>query len=208
MVSVVDRTPLLAREEKRKFAACRSPTNQRFESRSEESRWVPCKRRSSTHHRLFSEATCYLQVSLFDRHRRLTSQKTKRHRLNSTMFNIDEQFDFNILNFSSCNFDRFMIEISFHSNSTQTKEHRCLAHLKVGSIFLCSGSGPTHWQQVRTRNSFSMWHFLNKYQNAERNWTNITQLLHSSDWWIPPVFNRSDDEIFVFLLSPQSDLKE
>ena len=115
---------------------------------------------------LSKDAKCYLRIALLDRHRLLTLQQTKTHRLNSSTISISEQFDFNILCFNFSNFDRFMLIISLYSNANVSKEFQCIAHIKLASPLLCSGSGTIHWQQFKARDSFSMWHTLNKYQSV------------------------------------------
>ncbi|CAF2521378.1 unnamed protein product [Rotaria sp. Silwood2] len=112
------------------------------------------------------DAKCYLQVSLLDRHRPLLStHQTKIYRLKSSNFIIDEEFDFNILTFNPNNLDRLMIMVNLYSNSNNTNEYKCIAHVKLGSPLYCSGSGTIHWQQFKARKSFSMWHTLSKEQH-------------------------------------------
>jgi hypothetical protein len=84
--------------------------------------------------------------------------------MNSSTLNVAAHFDWNIVAFSPNNIDRLMILISFHSNAASTGEHRCLARVKLGSPLFSSGSGSVHWQQFIARQSFSMWHSLNKCQ--------------------------------------------
>ncbi|CAF2162523.1 unnamed protein product [Rotaria magnacalcarata] len=110
-------------------------------------------------------ATCYLQIILLDRHRPLAIQKTKSYRLTSSSFVIGEEYDFNILTYNSNNLDRLMIVFNLYSNSNNTNEYKCIAHVKIGSPLLCSGSGTVHWQQFKARESFSMWHTFNKEQH-------------------------------------------
>lgn len=106
-----------------------------------------------------------MQIVLLDRHRPLTIRKTKYYRLNSPSFVIGEEYDLNILTYNSNNLDRLMLIINLYSNLNNTNEHKCIAHVKLGSSLLCSGSGTVHWQQFKARESFSMWHTLNKEQN-------------------------------------------
>lgn len=57
-----------------------------------------------------------------------------------------------------------MVLVSFYSNANPENEHRCVARVKLGSPLYCADSGTIHWQQFKARESFSMWHTLNKYQ--------------------------------------------
>ncbi|CAF0979264.1 unnamed protein product [Rotaria sordida] len=109
-----------------------------------------------------SIATCYFQVILLDRHRRLSTHQTKFYRLNSSTFSLNESFNINILAFNSNNLDRIMIMINLYSNTNNTNEHRCVGRVKLASPYFCSGSGTIHWQQFKQRQSFSMWHKLIK----------------------------------------------
>jgi hypothetical protein len=113
---------------------------------------------------LFLDATCYFRVTLLDHHRTLSCYQTKFYRLNSSNLILGEEHDFNILTNKSNNLDRLMINIGLYSNSNHTNEHRCIAHIKLASPLYCSGSGNVHWQQLQARDSFSMWHTLNKQQ--------------------------------------------
>lgn len=110
------------------------------------------------------DATCYLQTVLLDRHRPLATKQTKFFKLNSTHFNLSEQFDFNIFAHTR-NLDRLMLSINLFSNSNHANQYKRIAHLKISSPLFCSGSGTIHWQQFQARDSFSMWHSLNKEQH-------------------------------------------
>ena len=57
-----------------------------------------------------------------------------------------------------------MIMINLYSNSNHSNEYKRIAHVKLASPMFCSGSGTVHWQQFKARDSFSMWHTLNKQQ--------------------------------------------
>jgi hypothetical protein len=57
-----------------------------------------------------------------------------------------------------------MIMCNLYSNSNHTNEHKCIARVKLASPLFCSGSGTVHWEQFKARESFSMWHTLNKEQ--------------------------------------------
>ncbi|CAF1449277.1 unnamed protein product [Adineta steineri] len=111
------------------------------------------------------DAKCYVKILLLDRHRILSTKITKFYSLNSSNFNIAEQFDFNILTFDSNNLDRLMFMFSLYSNSNPANEYKCIARVKLASASFCSGSGTIHWQQFKLRESFSMWHTLNKEQH-------------------------------------------
>jgi hypothetical protein len=58
-----------------------------------------------------------------------------------------------------------MIIFNLYSNSNHTNEYKRIAHIKLASQLFCSGSGTSHWQQFKARESFSMWHTLNKQQH-------------------------------------------
>lgn len=123
--------------------------------------------RNSSFFELFDwllDATCYLQIVLLDRHRPLATKQTKFFKLNSTNFNLAEQYDFNIFAHSR-NLDRLMLSMNLFSNSNHANEYKRIAHLKISSPLFCSGSGTIHWQQFQARDSFSMWHSLNKEQH-------------------------------------------
>ncbi|CAF0867662.1 unnamed protein product [Rotaria sp. Silwood1] len=111
------------------------------------------------------DAKFYLQVILLDRHRPLSKYQTKFYRLKSSSLNIHEEHDLDILTYNSNNLDRLMIMLNLYSNSNNTNEYKCIAHVKLGSPLYCSGSGTIHWQQFKIRESFSMWHTLNKEQH-------------------------------------------
>jgi hypothetical protein len=111
------------------------------------------------------DAQCYLQILLLDRHRPLITKQTKFYRLNSSNFLLGEQYDLNILTFNSNNLDRLMIMINLYSNSNHENEYKRIAHVKLASPLFCAGSGTIHWQQFKARESFSMWHTLNKQQH-------------------------------------------
>lgn len=108
------------------------------------------------------DAACFFQILILDNHRLLTARQTKIYRLNSSTFLLDEQYHFNNL---SNNFDHLMIICNLYSNANQTNEYKSIAHIKIASPKVCSGSGTIHWQQFKVRNSFSMWHTLNKQQH-------------------------------------------
>jgi hypothetical protein len=55
-----------------------------------------------------------------------------------------------------------MIIINLYSNANNTHEHRCIARVKLASPYFCAGNGTIHWQQLKERQSFSMWHTLIK----------------------------------------------
>ncbi|CAF1275051.1 unnamed protein product [Adineta steineri] len=107
-------------------------------------------------------ATCFFRIILLDRHRPLTTHETKFYRLNSSTFSLQESRHFNILSFNSNHLDRLMIRIDFYSNINDTNEHHYIGRIKLGSPYICSGSGTIHWQQFKQRHSFSMWHTLIK----------------------------------------------
>ena len=75
---------------------------------------------------------------------------------------MEEEYNFNILTYNSNNLDRLMLMFNLYSNCNATNEHKCIARIKLASPLFCSGSGTVHWQQFKARESFSMWHTLNK----------------------------------------------
>lgn len=92
----------------------------------------------------------------------MLSKQTKSFSMNSSNLILDEQHELNVLSFNPNNIDRLMVLINFYSNSNHDNEYKRLAHLKLASALFCSGSGTIHWQQFKARQSFSMWHTLNK----------------------------------------------
>lgn len=108
------------------------------------------------------DAKFYFQILLLDRHRIMLNKQTKSFSMNSSNLILDEQHELNILSFNGNNLDRLMILINFYSNSNHENEYKRAAHLKLASTLFCSGSGTIHWQQFKARQSFSMWHTLNK----------------------------------------------
>ena len=109
------------------------------------------------------DAKFYLQVTLLDHHYRILSTKQSQfYRLDSSHLTLDEQYDLNILSYHSNNLDRLILMFNFYTNSNHTNEYKCVARVKLASALFCSGSGTIHWQQFQARESFSMWHTLNK----------------------------------------------